>query len=112
MLEVQLAIQHFVVTATLYLAVVAILDLIEVAILDLTETFLGSLASKPLLSSGTRAAGIPKKPQQQIEIPLNCFALDLTRTCPTNYPTTTEEDPASTITSETTYNYYQVINGV
>ncbi|OMO97847.1 Lipopolysaccharide-modifying protein [Corchorus olitorius] len=57
---------------------------------------MGSLASKPLLSSGTRAAGIPKKPRQQIEIPLNCSALDLTRTCPTNYPTTTEEDPAST----------------
>ncbi|OMO95948.1 Lipopolysaccharide-modifying protein [Corchorus capsularis] len=62
---------------------------------------MGSLASRPLLGSGTRAAGIPKKPRQQIEIPLNCSALDLTRTCPTNYPTTTEEeDPAST--SETT----------
>ncbi|KAM3730083.1 hypothetical protein ACB098_12G060600 [Castanea mollissima] len=38
---------------------------------------------------------IPKKPLEPIAIPLNCTAYNLTRTCPSNYPTTfnPEEDP-------------------
>ncbi|XP_065628503.1 uncharacterized protein LOC112001599 isoform X2 [Quercus suber] len=42
-----------------------------------------------------RIPEIPKKPLEQIVIPLNCTAYSRTRTCPSNYPTTfnTEEDP-------------------
>ncbi|XP_030934226.1 O-glucosyltransferase rumi homolog isoform X2 [Quercus lobata] len=38
---------------------------------------------------------IPKKPLEPIAIPLDCTAYNLTRTCPSNYPTTfnPEEDP-------------------
>ncbi|CAN6705714.1 unnamed protein product [Malus baccata var. baccata] len=38
---------------------------------------------------------IPKKPPPKLEFPLNCTAYDLTRTCPSNYPTTfnPEQDP-------------------
>ncbi|XWS50520.1 hypothetical protein CRYUN_Cryun12cG0093700 [Craigia yunnanensis] len=57
-----------------------------------TTTFLGGLAQNPMLSTRTRGEN-PQKPRQQREFPLNCSALDLTRSCPTNYPTTTEEDP-------------------
>lgn len=35
----------------------------------------------------------PKKPLEQIEIPLDCAAYNLTRTCPSNYPTTSKPNP-------------------
>ncbi|XVE64228.1 hypothetical protein DITRI_Ditri07aG0084300 [Diplodiscus trichospermus] len=60
------------------------------------QTYVGGLAQTPMPSTRKRGEN-PKKPLQQIEIPLNCSALNLTRSCPTNYPTTTEEDPDSNL---------------
>ncbi|KAJ7974193.1 O-glucosyltransferase rumi-like [Quillaja saponaria] len=57
----------------------------------------GNSGEKPLET--TRASDlIQKKPHKQIEIPLNCTAYNLTRTCPLNYPTSVELDPDRSFT--------------
>ncbi|XP_041002853.1 O-glucosyltransferase rumi homolog [Juglans microcarpa x Juglans regia] len=60
----------------------------------------GNLASKPKLSSShsypQKNLDITIKPFKQIEIPLDCAPYNRTRTCSSNYPTTTfdlEENP-------------------
>ncbi|KAH7538016.1 hypothetical protein FEM48_Zijuj03G0154600 [Ziziphus jujuba var. spinosa] len=62
-----------------------------------TTTSLGGPASGPVLTTKTPqvSSEIPKKPRKNIEIPLNCTAYNLTRTCPSSYPTTVlpDEDP-------------------
>ncbi|XP_022734612.1 O-glucosyltransferase rumi homolog isoform X2 [Durio zibethinus] len=80
--------------------VILIGALVSTSLLD-TTTFVGGLVQKPMLTTGTRGE-TPKKARQQIEIPLNCTALHLTRSCPTNYPKTTEEDPDSNLNINTT----------
>ncbi|KAG8652893.1 hypothetical protein MANES_06G147700v8 [Manihot esculenta] len=47
----------------------------------------GSLAEKSIFTAKTA------KPRDHIEIPLNCDVLNLTRTCPRDYPTTFSQDP-------------------
>ncbi|XVE58539.1 hypothetical protein DITRI_Ditri04bG0177400 [Diplodiscus trichospermus] len=59
----------------------------------------------------TRTSGeTPKKARQQIEIPLNCSAVHLTRSCPTDYPTIIEEDPDSDSNSTTCPHYFRWIH--
>ncbi|XP_050225872.2 uncharacterized protein LOC126675298 isoform X1 [Mercurialis annua] len=53
-----------------------------------SSAFTGGSVQKPLLLDQ-----IPEKPLKKIEIPLDCAAFNLTRTCPTNYPTTSTENP-------------------
>ncbi|XP_019414153.1 PREDICTED: O-glucosyltransferase rumi homolog isoform X2 [Lupinus angustifolius] len=58
-------------------------------------------STKPLLTSkiyDTRpflGHEIPKNPHNQIEIPLDCNTHNLTKSCPTNYPTTKDNDDLS-----------------
>ncbi|XVF09873.1 hypothetical protein REPUB_Repub07fG0134500 [Reevesia pubescens] len=67
--------------------------LVSTRLLD-TTTFVGGLAQMPKLSTRTTGEN-SKKPRQQIEIPLNCSAYQLTRSCPKNYATIIEEDADS-----------------
>ncbi|KAK9292335.1 hypothetical protein L1049_020301 [Liquidambar formosana] len=73
---------------------------ISTRLIDTTTTIAGDSAQKSVLTTKTthiyphKPDEIPKKPRKKIEIPLNCTALNLTRTCPSNYPTTSPpEDP-------------------
>lgn len=50
----------------------------------------------PLLSTKSKGES-PKKHRQQIEVPLHCSAYEHTKSCPRNYPTTTDEDPDSNL---------------
>ncbi|KAJ7969965.1 O-glucosyltransferase rumi-like [Quillaja saponaria] len=66
-----------------------------------TTVIPGDSAEKPLQTAKTSNANPPqssqiqKKPSKQIEIPLNCSAYNLTRSCPSSYPTSfdSEVDP-------------------
>ncbi|KAE8022532.1 hypothetical protein FH972_008324 [Carpinus fangiana] len=67
-----------------------------------TSGLAGNLTPRPIPITRTshiyphRNPQFPKTPSHPIEIPLNCTAYNLTRTCPSNYPTTfhpEEEDP-------------------
>ncbi|GLT35960.1 hypothetical protein SLA2020_103680 [Shorea laevis] len=60
--------------------------LVSTHLLDSTALF--GVPNKKQLLTATATDKIPKKPQKKIEIPLNCTALRLTKTCPTSYPTT------------------------
>uniref|UniRef100_A0A2N9GTD5 Glycosyl transferase CAP10 domain-containing protein n=3 Tax=Fagus sylvatica TaxID=28930 RepID=A0A2N9GTD5_FAGSY len=68
-------------------------------VLDTTTSIADNSATKPILPTRTSRIypqiipQLPKKPLKQIEIPLNCTAYNLTRTCPSNYPGHLEEDP-------------------
>ena len=55
---------------------------------------------------------IPRSPPPKLEIPLNCTAYNLTRTCPSNYPTTfsPEQDPESPSPPPTCPEYFRWIN--
>ncbi|XP_024171827.1 O-glucosyltransferase rumi homolog isoform X2 [Rosa chinensis] len=63
-----------------------------------TQTQVGTSAQDSILT--TRASQLyphqtpvlPEKPPEILEIPLNCTAFDLTRTCPSSYPTTSSPD--------------------
>ena len=63
------------------------------------QSIAGNSATKPILPTRTShiypqiIPKLPKKPLKQIEIPLNCTAYNLTRTCASNYPGHLEEDP-------------------
>ncbi|XVF53601.1 hypothetical protein PTKIN_Ptkin05aG0111500 [Pterospermum kingtungense] len=79
--------------------------LLSTRLLD-TATSLGGLAQNRM---STRRGENPRKARQQIGIPLNCSALDLTRSCPTSYPITTEEDPESNL-NNTCPDYFRWIH--
>jgi hypothetical protein len=68
----------------------------------MSQGLAGNLPHRPIPTTRTshiyphRNPQFPKTPSHPIEIPLNCTAYNLTRTCPSNYPTTfhpEEEDP-------------------
>ncbi|KAB2001210.1 hypothetical protein ES319_D12G285000v1 [Gossypium barbadense] len=70
--------------------------LISTQLLD-SSNFVGGLAQMPLLSTKSKGESL-KKHRQQIEVPLDCSAHELTKSCPRSYPTTTdEEDPDSNL---------------
>ncbi|XP_012440160.1 uncharacterized protein LOC105765541 [Gossypium raimondii] len=70
--------------------------LISTQLLD-SSNFVGGLAQMPLLSTKSKGEFL-KKHRQQIEVPLDCSAYELTKSCPRSYPTTTdEEDPDSNL---------------
>ncbi|XVF12496.1 hypothetical protein REPUB_Repub08aG0123900 [Reevesia pubescens] len=84
-------------SSAVFIVIIVILigALVSTHLLD-TTTFVGGLAQMPMISIRTGGEN-PKKPQQQIEIPLNCSEYQFTRSCPKNYPTTMEEDPDSNL---------------
>ncbi|KAK8537138.1 hypothetical protein V6N13_042085 [Hibiscus sabdariffa] len=82
--------------------------LISTHLLD-TTTFVGGSAQTSSLSSKTRAER-PKKPRRQIEIPLNCSAYELTRSCPRDYPTTAGFDDPDGSVNATCPEYFRWIH--
>ena len=63
---------------------------------------------KPMLQGETahKPVEIPKKPLIKVEYPLNCTAVNLTQTCPRNYPTAfSPEDPNRPSQAECPHNF-------